>query len=266
MIAAAFLLCAGCGQAQIQADHSFADTCDMSTLFARVDSLASECDCGTSDCDSDSSSSCPTNCLSALLPLLDDCHDMINRVFDGDDGVLDGEASIFSEQYNQCAAMPPAALIDELKALQDRGQCPPTVLDRVAATEVKAPGCADRWDGDRCSLSIASGIMTCEHDFCNTVYPPCVMAGQCDRSCNLCGDDGGSGHRRLLAILRQLRQLQMSHMACDPATFSSEAATVDAACCDGEQGCVDGIPGECDAKCAVVFNSFYPRYQRFLAS
>ena len=167
--------------------------------------MASECGCGTSDCDSEFSSSCPTGCLSALLPLRDDCQDVINPLFDGQDGVLDGEASAFSDQYDQCAAIPPVTLINELKALQDRGQCPPTVLDSVRATEVKAPGCADRWDGDRCSLSIASGIMTCEHDFCSTVYPPCVMAGQCDRSCGLCED---SGHRRLLAVLGKLRRLK----------------------------------------------------------
>eukprot|EP01051_Picozoa_sp_SAG22_P017037 SAG22_NODE_2539_length_2463_cov_16.648054_2_plen_504_part_00 len=264
MVTAAFLLCAGGGAAQ-QYDTGFASTCDMSTLFARVDSLTTEC-CSLGDAGSCGSSPCTVDCLSALLPLLDDCRDVMNRLFDGEDGVYDGEAASFSNQYDQCAATPPASLIDELKALQDRGQCPPTVLDDVAATEVKAPGCADRWDGDRCSLSIASGIMTCEHDFCNTVYPPCVMAGQCDRSCGLCGADDGGGHRRLLAMLGKLRRLQMSHMTCDPATFSSQAATVDAACCDDDQSCTDGLPGECDAKCAVVFNSFYPRCQRFLAS
>eukprot|EP01050_Picozoa_sp_SAG11_P028020 SAG11_NODE_7329_length_1160_cov_0.973610_1_plen_266_part_10 len=265
MVTASFLLFAGGGQAQIQADLSFADTCDMSTLFARIDSLASECGCGTSDCDSESSLSCPTSCLSALLPLLDDCQDVINPLLDGQDGVEDGEYQPLSDEYDQCAAIPPATLIDELKALQDRGQCPPTVLDSVAATEVKAPGCADRWDGDRCALSISSGIMTCEHDFCNTVYPPCVMAGQCDRSCGFCGDDG-SGHRRLLALLEQLRRLQMSHMTRSPSSFETDAAAVDATCCDDEGSCTNGIPGECDAKCAVVFNNFYPRCQRFLAS
>eukprot|EP01050_Picozoa_sp_SAG11_P032604 SAG11_NODE_10675_length_812_cov_2.099579_1_plen_181_part_01 len=176
VVAAAFLLCAGGGAAQ-SVDTNFMASCDLSTLAARVSSLTSEC-CSMSEAGCGGASTCTVNCLSALLPLLDDCQDVINPLFDGQDGILDGEASAFSDAYDQCAAVPPATLIDELKALQDRGQCPPTVLDNVAATEVKAPGCADLWDGDRCSLSIASGIMTCEHDFCNTVYPPCVMAGQ----------------------------------------------------------------------------------------
>eukprot|EP01052_Picozoa_sp_SAG31_P050707 SAG31_NODE_11696_length_1005_cov_7.190949_1_plen_125_part_00 len=74
-----------------------------------------------------------------LLPLLDDCQDVINSLFDNQDGVEDGEFQPLSDAYDQCAAVPPATLIDELKALQDRGQCPPTVLDSVVATEVKAP-------------------------------------------------------------------------------------------------------------------------------
>eukprot|EP01052_Picozoa_sp_SAG31_P023966 SAG31_NODE_2010_length_6670_cov_3.036220_2_plen_514_part_00 len=264
-VMAALLLCApGCGVAQ-QFNHNFETTCDMGTLYARLDSLTSEC-CTVNEQVSCDGPACSTSCIGVLMPLLDDCHDTINRLFDADDGVEDGHDRIISNAYDQCAATPPATLINDLKALQERGQCPATVLDGVAATEVKAPGCVDRWDGDRCSVSIASGVMTCEHDFCNAVYPPCVMAGQCDRSCNLCADGDGSGHRRLLAILQQLRQLQMSHMTCSPSSFEADAAAVDEACCDGEQGCVDGIPGECDAKCAVVFNSFYPRCQRFLAS
>eukprot|EP01052_Picozoa_sp_SAG31_P018720 SAG31_NODE_1338_length_8731_cov_14.189643_2_plen_168_part_00 len=42
VIMAAFLLCVGGGAAQ-QHDTGFASTCDMSTLFARVSSLTSEC-------------------------------------------------------------------------------------------------------------------------------------------------------------------------------------------------------------------------------
>ena len=263
-VTALFLFCARGGTAQ-QHDTSFATTCDMGTLFARVSSLTSEC-CSMGEQGCGDGPACGIDCLAVLLPLLDDCHDVMNRFFDREDGVYDGEDQGLSDAYDQCVAIPPASLIDELKTLQDRGQCPPAVLDSVSATEVKAPGCADRWDGGRCSLSITSGIMTCEHDFCNTVYPPCVMAGQCDRSCNLCGADDDGGHRRLLIVLEQLRRLQMSHMTCSPSTFEADAAAADAACCDDSHSCTDGLPGECDAKCAVVFNNFYNRCQRFLAS
>eukprot|EP01052_Picozoa_sp_SAG31_P032964 SAG31_NODE_3669_length_4005_cov_1.656938_4_plen_74_part_00 len=63
-------------------------------------------------------STCTVDCLSALLPLLDDCQDVINPLFDGQDGVEDGEYQPLSDQYDQCAAMPPATL-EELKELKE---------------------------------------------------------------------------------------------------------------------------------------------------
>eukprot|EP01052_Picozoa_sp_SAG31_P004296 SAG31_NODE_176_length_21334_cov_12.211067_25_plen_612_part_00 len=261
----AFLLYMSGAAAQGYDGSDFAATCDMSTLFSRASSLSSVC-CTIGGEQCDELQPCTTECLGVLLPLLDNCRDVMNRLFDANDGVEDGQDQTISEAYDQCAAIPPATLIEELKTLQDRGQCPPTVLDGVAATEVKAPGCVDRWAGDRCALSIASGIMTCEDDFCNTVYPPCDMAGHCDSSCNLCEDDG-SGHRLLVALLQQLRRLQMAHLTCSPSNFEASAAAVDVACCDDDgQSCTDGLPTDCDAKCAVVFNSFYTRCQRFMGS
>eukprot|EP01050_Picozoa_sp_SAG11_P027697 SAG11_NODE_7118_length_1190_cov_1.327223_1_plen_113_part_10 len=105
-------------------DSSFAATCDMSNLFSRVASLTSEC-CTVGEDECNEAESCIVDCLSVLLPLLDDCRDVINRLFDGDDGFEDGENRDLSNAYDQCATTQPATLIDELKALQDRGQCPP---------------------------------------------------------------------------------------------------------------------------------------------
>ena len=148
-------------------------------------------------------------------------------------------------------------------------------LDGIGDTEVKAGGCIDRMTGGRCGLSIASGIFSCEHDFCDTVYPPCPMAGQCEQSCGFCpvqGEDAGSGHRLLLSRLVELlrrRQLQIgSQMVCDPATFSEQVGAVDAACCDTGGACdgTSGVPHSCDAKCAIVYRSFYTRCQRFMSA
>eukprot|EP01051_Picozoa_sp_SAG22_P007440 SAG22_NODE_524_length_9488_cov_16.150602_5_plen_112_part_00 len=44
-------------------------------------------------------------------PLLDYCRDVINRLFDADDGFEDGEDRNLSDAYDQCAATPPANLI-----------------------------------------------------------------------------------------------------------------------------------------------------------
>lgn len=246
-------------------------SCDLDTLADRMAEL--ETACGGPTCD--------IVCAGKFLPIMDDCHDVVMRLYDGADGSYDGEATILTGVYNDCLAMPATDLISELMTLHDEGQCPNTVLDGLAETAVKTPGCADSaaWSGGRCAMSIGSGVLSCERDFCNTVPTrdvPCMMAGQCDEACGLCShssDSGDGEHRRLLAMLRDLvadhRSLQMAHVVCDPATFSEQAHDVDDACCDVDTGastCTDGAPTACDAKCAVVFNSFYDRCHRFLAA
>eukprot|EP01051_Picozoa_sp_SAG22_P008450 SAG22_NODE_643_length_8222_cov_5.448972_3_plen_343_part_00 len=152
-----------------------------------------------------------------------------------------------------------------LMTAQEHGTCVASDLDGVAETDVPSADCTDMMD--QCTLMVSAGMMSCDHDFCNTVptaEAPCLMAGQCDQTCELCS--GGGGHRRqLLAALAKLRQLQMSAIQCDPATFAESAEAADAACCDGS-GCHDGVPSACDAKCAVVFNPFYGRCHRFLTA
>ena len=245
-------------------------TCDMATLNSRFTALQAACgggDAGAPACDVD--------CASVLLPLLADCRDVLNHFYDEADGVEDGEASVFTDSYNQCRAIPSPVLLDELKTMQEEGRCPGADLDGIGETEVKAGGCIDRMTGGRCGLSIASGIFSCEHDFCDTVYPPCPMAGQCEQSCGFCpgqGEDAGSGHRLLLSKLAELlrrRQLQIgSQMVCDPATFSEQVGAVDTACCDTGGACdgTGGVPDSCDAKCAIVYRSFYTRCQRFMSA
>ena len=61
--------------------------------------------------------------------------------------------------------------------------------------------------------------------------------------------------------------MQMS-VTCDPATFAEQVLAVDDACCDADSGankCAGGTPSSCDGKCAVLFNGFYDRCERFLA-
>ena len=133
-----------------------------------------------------------------LLPLLGDCQSLINKVYDAADGHFDGEAEMFSNAEDECRRMPAPELLDFLVAMHDRGECPDSVLDGVSETDVKAAACTDTeaWAGGRCAIIIASGGFTCERDFCDTVPTrdaPCMMASQCDQTCNLCGGDGEEG-------------------------------------------------------------------------
>ena len=49
--------------------------------------------------------------------------------------------------------------------------------------------------------------------------------------------------------------------------FSTGAKLVTAACCDtvgGKSTCRAGVPSECDARCGVVYNSFYTQCSKML--
>jgi hypothetical protein len=254
---------------QLEPPFANSSSCNLDALSARVQELQTAC----------SSLKCDIKCAGKLLPLLDDCRDVLMRLYDGADGDEDGQSAILNDAYADCCSMPASDLIGVLQALHEQGRCPNSALDGVAETQLELPKCADAagWEGGRCAMSIASTILTCGRDFCNTVPTrdaPCMMAGQCDQTCRFCsaeGDSEGAGHRRLLlaALRESRRRLQMSHVTCDPATFAQQAHAVDDACCDADTGankCDEGTPGSCDAKCAVVFNSFYDRCQRFLAA
>lgn len=230
------------------------ETCDMDLLSSRIDAVNKAC----------SASACDVGCVTVLFPLLEYCRGLLNALFDSRDGVADYEYHRLSDKYDQCANITITQIIDTLKTLQGRGQCPSTFLDGVASKEIEAAQCADVWQEARCGLSITSGLMTCERDFCHTAPTPdapCVMAGQCDSTCGFCHDDG-EGHRRFLA----LRQLQMVHVQCAPDSFAEQASVVDAACCGVNDSCEGGIPTHCDAECALVFINFYNDCRRFLSS
>eukprot|EP01050_Picozoa_sp_SAG11_P014114 SAG11_NODE_1706_length_4412_cov_3.163691_2_plen_293_part_00 len=242
-------------------------TCDMAMLPARITHLNAAC-CiapgdGTARADCDGS--CGVECVGQILPLLQDCRDVLNKHYDGDDGYEDGESRPLTDAYNECLAIPVAELIDDLAALQESGRCPPEQLDGVALSELKGVDeCTDVWEEGRCGLMLDTGLMTCEHDFCNSVPTrenPCDLAGHCDETCELCEDP--NGHRRQLALKllnEHARQLQIGFgqhvLQCDPASFAVQVGLVDEACCDeGHTACDDsGSPTECDAKCAVVYN------------
>eukprot|EP01050_Picozoa_sp_SAG11_P011746 SAG11_NODE_1266_length_5342_cov_4.156369_5_plen_265_part_00 len=119
-------------------------------------------------------------------------------------------------------------------------------------------------------MAVESGFLTCDADFCNTVptiEAPCDLAGHCDRTCGFCTAQDDGNHRRLLMTEDVRRRAQFSLGTCDTANFAAMTAEVDEACCDpGTNVCATGVPGECDAKCAVIYNPFYQQCSRFISA
>eukprot|EP01050_Picozoa_sp_SAG11_P004055 SAG11_NODE_248_length_11654_cov_27.840329_8_plen_667_part_00 len=211
-------------------------TCDLSTLQSRVTQVDLVC----------ATDICTPDCVPELLPLAEDCATIINKQLDSSDGRDDGEYDPFTQMVNSCNQLTVPELLDYI-----RTHCPNVDLDGVAATEIKDTICEDVW-GDRCGAMLATGVLTCEVDFCDTtptMLAPCDQTGLCDQTCGFC-----EGGRHRLQMFGQ----------CDPSSFTIEAQAVDTACCD-DPTCVDGIPAECDAKCSIVYTNFYRRCQSFLA-
>eukprot|EP01050_Picozoa_sp_SAG11_P010568 SAG11_NODE_1065_length_5989_cov_103.088285_1_plen_478_part_10 len=203
-------------------------TCDMSTLQGRTQQA--DIACGTDICSAD--------CVPELLPLAEDCADIINKLLDSSDGRVDGEYEPLSQMMTSCTQLTVPELLDYIQS-----HCPNLDLDGVAATDMKGSMCADVL-GERCGIMLTTGVFNCEVDFCST----CNQAGFCDQTCGIC-----EGERHRLQMFGQ----------CDPSSFSSEAQAVDDACCD-DPTCVDGMPAECDAKCSVVYTDFYNHCRSFL--
>ena len=247
--------------------------CNLGALDARIAKLNDACCLGQDECDR----KCDTNCVAVLIPLMEDCGVLLAKLFDGADGKEDGNASVFESVYSDCLDMPSAQILSALKELQSKGQCPDVVLDGIAATEVAAAPCRDTWmNSAGCGMAIASGILSCEKNFCSappTLQAPCDLAGHCDKTCGFCEDaTGQDGHRRrMLDFLWELsrRRAQIQLGQCLVGAFEAEIARVNDACCDlaiESTVCATGVPSSCDAKCAVVYNDFYGRCNRLLAA
>eukprot|EP01050_Picozoa_sp_SAG11_P026001 SAG11_NODE_6071_length_1394_cov_1.796911_1_plen_206_part_00 len=174
------LLCLQTSGAQLlMPDAPFNATCDLLTLPSRIQHLNEACPVGQ----------CDTSCVPVLIPLLADCRTFLNQIYDGQDGVFDGEFRPLSDVYGACLEIPIPELIDNLKSAVHDGKCQASDLDGVSQSGLKAEVCEDVWKG-RCAATLDSGVMTCDVDFCSTTET-CHFAGLCDRTCNFCTDDGG---------------------------------------------------------------------------
>jgi hypothetical protein len=269
-------------EAAAQISHAFGQStqCDLTSLNAQIDKLNDSCcinpqtsEKKNQQCDLET---CDTDCVSVLVPLLDECGQLLQKLYDGADGKYDGHAQVFGTVYSQCLDIPTSKILDDLKALHAQGLCPDTALDGVASVEVAASTCEDTWlNAAGCEAGVLSGLLSCDKDFCATaptLTAPCGYAGQCDLTCNVCTvNSEGHRRRRLLQELLHRRAQQLAGFAshCTFDTFSAELQRVEDACCDtGTQStvCASGVPTECDAKCAIVYNYFYSQCSRLLVA
>jgi hypothetical protein len=166
---------------------------DLDVLNARIDKLNAACCINPQTTAKENQchlEACDAECVSVMIPLLDECQQLLDVLYDGADGKYDGHAQAFSTVYAQCLAMPTSEVLDGLKALAAKGQCPDTVLDGVAAAEVAAPVCEDTWlNAAGCEVGVLSGLLSCERDFCDTAPTPAAPCGYSEQQT---GGSGGS--------------------------------------------------------------------------
>eukprot|EP01046_Picozoa_sp_COSAG06_P033737 COSAG06_NODE_3468_length_5299_cov_16.617885_4_plen_466_part_00 len=155
---------------------SVSDThaCEWNELVSKIAAVDSTCCPGGCD----GGVTCTVPCAEVLLPLLDDCRPVLDLLFDGNDGALDGVASQLDDIYDSCMAIPQPAVLQALAAFQASGQCTDEQLDGIAETEVAEAPCTDVRDG--CATLVK--VMSCAVDFA----PGGALAGQCDLTCHIC--------------------------------------------------------------------------------
>ena len=106
---------------------------------------------------------CSVPCGASLLPLLGDCGILINRIFDGDDGVVDGTATEFVTLRDTCVSISLDELLVRIRLLEadgchiDTNGVAETTVDMAAAAS-----CTDRKAS--CGMSVRDELLTCQDD------------------------------------------------------------------------------------------------------
>eukprot|EP01050_Picozoa_sp_SAG11_P005266 SAG11_NODE_363_length_10162_cov_28.285004_12_plen_458_part_00 len=204
--------------------------CDMATLMEKLQSVSDRC-CPPPE----ATCNCTIDCAAVFLPLVGTCRAAMDVMLDFGDGTRDGVASQLDPLSMQCHAIPEEAIIQELRTMHDAGTCPDSFLNNVSLTNVTISQCTDT--RAKCAALLAAGL-SCSED---------IMATGCQATCGKCHP-----HRRA----------QLAG-ACPLSQFASKASLVNDACCD--DGSCTGIPTQCDAKCAIVYDDFYDNCANLLA-
>ena len=110
LVAALGQLC-GLVSAQLDTSLGFTSACPSSRLPSRVGQLNAACCIPEGDgSGGECAGTCTTDCIGTLFPLLGDCRDVINTLFDGTDGNVDGVASAVSSIEDDCNQIEPENL------------------------------------------------------------------------------------------------------------------------------------------------------------
>ena len=91
--------------------------CDLGTLPERVQQVDNLCcfeTAGNPGARCAGGVSCDVPCAETLLPFLSNCHPLIDKIFDADDGSYDGIAGQFDSVYGACMAIDPARALARL--------------------------------------------------------------------------------------------------------------------------------------------------------
>ena len=176
-------------------------TCDMTMLPSRITQLNDAC-CSSSE--AGGCGPCSIGCALVLLPLLDDCGNVMDQCYDHVDGVYDGEASSLAALRSECVSIAPGDVTNQIRIMREQGgeleAClNDQALDEVAATEVKGVVCEDV--DRRCDVLISGGIMSCATDFCNSkstcLHGSPTPSHPQSPHCRLQAQPGGRGTHRL---------------------------------------------------------------------
>eukprot|EP01049_Picozoa_sp_SAG25_P016156 SAG25_NODE_3582_length_1033_cov_3.766595_1_plen_150_part_00 len=107
-----------------QATPPSSGSCDMGTLYTRIQAMNTACCSAPAHCDGAPPTTCSLDCGIQFVPLYAECSTVINVLLDGTDGTLDGTASFLSTLGDQCRALSPADVLDRIGQLRGSGSCP----------------------------------------------------------------------------------------------------------------------------------------------
>ena len=249
------------------------ENCDLNVIGDKINLLNSLC----------TTSECSVDCAIRLLPLLADCRDILDAMYDAIDGRADGDAAIFDTASDMCLQIPSHDALHRVEQLHSNGVCPDEILDGVAEVEVVDGAGGECLDtNDNCPIFLSMGVacdtlvgtcdLTCEVcQPCEDINPNCgqfiAMGVTCENLVGTCGlTCGVCGHRRRTLDVHRGRRVQETP-SCDLANLQANTAKINEACCDTRPGdvCADGVPTTCDAKCAIFFVTLYDQCRDYLA-
>jgi|EP01047_Picozoa_sp_COSAG01_P012636 hypothetical protein len=235
--------------APLASPGSLAGGCDLQTLDLRLIRLNDVCCVAQPGrpapaCATAGIQNCSIDCAKLVVPLVHDCGQLLNAIYDGANGAENGVAELINNVYTPCAAIPPNLVLDHVSDLIDDGICSLEDANGWGQATVDPP-CVDALGTTQCATVQASGIS------CRS------LRGQCDQTCHFCRVTPGGGGGRFLMERRLQTPLDQS---CNTAQLQANYARIDTVCCDDTGGvCASGVPTSCDAKCAVFFVDLWDR-------